>query len=164
MSDETMGLLNLSGWELVLEINLHRQSGIIHRVRKMLSPIYARQDVTLIWTRHNVLYVAGKSKFLVEHFLLAIRSRSWRFHIRTWTRNVKLARLTRFISFKIWHRYAPRNATSFWISCYLHTKSHVWFISGCRPDAYRLGFNELWVKKCWHKILIGYLVYQDEQH
>ena len=67
-----------------------------------------------------------KSKILVEHFLMGILSRSWSFHIRTWTRNPKLPRLIRFLSFKIWHRYAPRNAprnaTSFWISL-LHTKS-----------------------------------------
>ena len=88
-----------------------------------LSRIYTRQDVTLVWTRRDFLYVAGKSKFLVKHFLMAILSRSWSFHIRTWTRNAKLPRLIRFISFKIWHRYAPRNATRnatiFWISRFI---------------------------------------------
>ena len=79
--------------------------------KKTLSPIYTRQDVTLIWTRCDFLYVAVKSKSLVEHFLMGILSRSWSFRIRTWTRNAKLPRLIRFISFKISHRYAPRNTT-----------------------------------------------------
>ena len=87
----------------------------------VLSPIYTRQDVRK-WTKGDFLSVAGKSKFLVEHFLMGILSRSWSFHIRTWTRNAKLTRLMIFISFKIWHRYAPRNTTrnvtSFWISRY----------------------------------------------
>ena len=102
-----------------------------------LSRIYTRQDVTLVWTRRDFLYVAGKSKFLIEHFLMGILSRSWSFHIRTWTRNAKLPRLIRFISFKIWHRYAPRNATSFWISRYTYkitSGTYLWWLL----DAFRL--------------------------
>ena len=105
-----------------------------------------RQDVTLIWARRDFLFVAGKSKFLVEHFLMGILSRSWSFHIRTWTRNAKLTRLIIFISFKIWHRCAPRNTTrnaaSFWISRYRQKVT-----SGSLSDDvlrridYRLGFT-----------------------
>ena len=115
--------------KLVLFTNLEETTALADKkslavfpLKHSLSPIYTRQDVTLIWTRLDFLYVAGKSKFLVEHFLMGILSRSWSFCIRTWTRNAKLPRLIRFISFKIWHRYAPRNttrnATSFWISRY----------------------------------------------
>ena len=93
-----------------------------------------RQDVTLIWTRRDFLYVAGKSKFLVDHFLMTILSRSWSFHIRTWTRNTKLPRLIRFISFNIWHRYAPRNTTrnvtTIWISQYTEKNTSEAFSSG----------------------------------
>ena len=63
------------------------------------------------WTRSAFLVVAGKSKFLVKHFLMGILSRSWSFQIRTWTRNAKLTRLMIFISSKIWHRRAPRNTS-----------------------------------------------------
>ena len=93
-----------------------------HDHRCVCSPIYTRQDVVRKWTRSDFLSVAGNSKFLVEHFLMGILSRSWSFHIRTWTRNAKLTRLIIFISFKIWHRCAPRNtirnAASFWIFPY----------------------------------------------
>ena len=88
------------------------------------------------WRRHEMnqkwLFVCtGKLKiscwaFPDGHLLQFLEpnlSRSWSFRIMTWTRNAKLTRLIRFISFKIWHRYAPRNATrnatSFWNSRYI---------------------------------------------
>ena len=87
-----------------------------------LGPIYTRQDVVRKWTSCDFLCAVGKSKFIVEYFLMGILSRSWIFCIRTWTRNAKPTRLIVFISFKVWHRHAPRNttrnATSFWISRY----------------------------------------------
>ena len=111
-----------------------------------LSRIYTRQDVSLVWTRRDFLYVAGKSKFLVEHFLMGILLRSWSFCIRSWTRNAKLPRLIRFISFKIWHRYAIctqkyNQKCNQLLNFPLQTISHFWFISWRRLDAYRLGLT-----------------------
>ena len=93
---------------------------------------------------------------------MGILSRSWSFHIRTWTRNAKLTRFIIFISFKIWHRYASRNTTrngtSIWISRYRQKVTSGSFpddvltrIDWAEPFHGSMNLRETWaaIKKIW---------------
>ena len=93
-----------------------------------------RANLYMSWNELEVTFCMYRE---IQNFLFSI---SWwtaasvfgtltvlKLFVMTWTRNAKLTRLITLISFKIWHRYAPRNttrnatrnATSFWISPYI---------------------------------------------
>ena len=64
------------------------------------------------WNGPEVIFCVkrGKSKFLVEHFLMGILSRSWSFRIRTWNKNAKLYILCHGVLCEKW-----MSKSAFWL-------------------------------------------------
>ena len=77
------------------------------------------------------------------HFWMHICVKSWRKWIWLVWAALHFWFISWYESFRIWTWWPTRNAQQEILIFPLHTKSHVWFISGWRPNAYRLSFKPI---------------------
>ena len=75
------------------------------------------------------------------HFWVHICVKSWRKWIWLVLAVLQFWFMSWYESFRILTGCPSRNAQQESLIFPLHTKSHIWFISGWRPDAYRLGLT-----------------------